>query len=75
MPTIPPEQMPRLFNRFYRGSPSRQRVEEGAGLGLAICQSIVQAHGGDVSVTSLAGMTRFVMTFPREPTAPVPTGG
>jgi two-component system heavy metal sensor histidine kinase CusS len=73
--TIPPEQMSRLFNRFYRGSPSRQRVEEGAGLGLAICQSIVRAHGGDVSVVSLAGMTRFVMTFPREPTAPVTPGG
>ena len=65
-PTIPPEQIVRLFNRFYRGSPSRQRVDEGAGLGLAICQSIVRAHGGDVSVASFAGVTRFVLAFPRE---------
>jgi two-component system heavy metal sensor histidine kinase CusS len=65
-PTIPPEQIVRLFNRFYRGSPSRQRVDEGAGLGLAICQSIVRAHGGDVSVASFAGTTRFVLAFPRE---------
>lgn len=65
-PTIPPEQMVRLFNRFYRGSASRTRTDEGAGLGLAICQSIVRAHGGDVSVASFAGVTRFVMQFPME---------
>lgn len=63
-PTIAPEQMVRLFNRFYRGSPSRQRTDEGAGLGLAICQSIVRAHGGDVSVASFAGITRFVLQVP-----------
>lgn len=65
-PTIPPDQIVRLFNRFYRGSSSRQRTDEGAGLGLAICQSIVRAHGGDVSVASFAGMTRFVLRFPSD---------
>jgi two-component system heavy metal sensor histidine kinase CusS len=73
-PAIPPEQMVRLFNRFYRGSPSRQRVDEGAGLGLAICQSIVRAHGGDVSVVSFAGTTRFVLMFPPESAAAAASG-
>ena len=72
-PTIPPEQMVRLFNRFYRGSPSRQRTDEGAGLGLAISQSIVRAHGGDVSAMSFAGITRFVLQFPREDAAAEPS--
>lgn len=63
-PTIPPDQIVRLFDRFFRGNASRQRTDEGVGLGLAICQSIVRAHGGDVSVASFDGMTRFVMQFP-----------
>lgn len=63
-PTIPSDQIVRLFDRFFRGNASRQRADEGVGLGLAICQSIVRAHGGDVSVASFDGMTRFVMQFP-----------
>ncbi|TDR45638.1 two-component system heavy metal sensor histidine kinase CusS [Tahibacter aquaticus] len=65
-PTIPPDQIVRIFDRFYRGNASRQRTEEGAGLGLAICQSIVQAHGGDVSVVSFGGITRFAVQFPAD---------
>jgi two-component system heavy metal sensor histidine kinase CusS len=61
--TIPAEQLPRLFDRFYRVDPSRQRSTEGAGLGLAITKSIVDAHNGMVRVFSANGLTRFEMIF------------
>lgn len=61
--TIPPEHLPRLFDRFYQVDPSRHRTHEGAGLGLAITQSIVEAHGGRISAASENGLTRFVMTL------------
>ncbi len=62
--TIPPEHLPRLFDRFYRVDPSRQRFSEGAGLGLAITQSIARAHGGEASVHSALGITTFKITIP-----------
>ena len=58
--TITPEHLPRLFDRFYRADPSRQRDSEGAGLGLAITRSILLAHGGSVSVESKDGLTSFL---------------
>lgn len=51
---IAPEHLPRLFDRFYRVDPSRQRKGEGSGIGLAIVKSIVVAHKGTVAVTSNA---------------------
>lgn len=62
--TIAPQHLPRLFDRFYRADPSRQRLAEGAGLGLAITRSIMQAHGGDVSVSSADGLTVFELRLP-----------
>lgn len=61
---IPPEHLPRLFDRFYRADSSRYRTTESSGLGLAITQSIVFAHGGSVDVKSEAGKTRFTLTLP-----------
>jgi two-component system heavy metal sensor histidine kinase CusS len=61
---IPAEHLPRLFDRFYRVDPSRQKASEGAGLGLAIAKSIVQAHGGEIRATSSERMTRFEIDFP-----------
>lgn len=64
---IPAEHLPRLFDRFYRVDPSRQRKGEGSGIGLAIVKSIVTAHHGNVSVTSDAHVTRFILSLPKEP--------
>jgi two-component system heavy metal sensor histidine kinase CusS len=63
-PSIPSEHLPRLFDRFYRVDPARQRSRGGVGLGLAITKSIVTAHGGKMSVSSDHGITRFSMTLP-----------
>lgn len=62
---IPTEELPQLFNRFYRSDPSRQHRNEGAGLGLAIVKTIVDMHGGDVHAESDDTMTRFVIVLPR----------
>ena len=62
--TIPPEVLPRLFDRFYRVDKSRSHPEsDGTGLGLSITQAIMTAHGGSVSVTSAQGQTAFRLTF------------
>jgi heavy metal sensor kinase len=58
--------LPRLFDRFYRADPARQEgSSEHAGLGLAITQSIVRAHGGTIRCESGAGFTRFVIELPK----------
>lgn len=62
--TIAPDHMPRLFDRFFRADPSRQHAGDGAGLGLAITDSIVRAHGGDIRVHSADGLTRFELRLP-----------
>jgi two-component system OmpR family sensor kinase/two-component system sensor histidine kinase BaeS len=70
---IPPDDLPYIFERFWRGEKSRSRAGGGAGLGLAIAKHLVQAHGGEIGVegASEAGEgTRFYFTLP--PVAPVP---
>lgn len=62
---IPAQELPRLFNRFHRGDPSRQGKGDGAGLGLAIVRSIVEAHLGAVHAVSDDTMTRFEIVLPR----------
>jgi len=51
-PGIPAEQLPRVFDRFFRGDPAHGNAVEGCGLGLSIVQWIVQAHGGKIQITS-----------------------
>jgi len=59
------EDIPHIFERFYRGEKSRNRGTGGAGLGLAIARGIVQAHGGDIRVESQAGKgTQFSFRIP-----------
>ena len=64
--TIPEEHINYIFDRFYRIDPSRQRrfLNEGIGLGLSIVKSIVQAHRGNIHVTSTDNKTRFTTSLP-----------
>ncbi|MBS0365492.1 MAG: hypothetical protein JSR67_06695 [Proteobacteria bacterium] len=66
-PGLPPGEPARLFDKFQRGSEEGTVV--GAGLGLAICQAIVQAHGGQIEAHRRpTGGARFEFTLPtREP--------
>jgi two-component system OmpR family sensor kinase len=54
-PGMSKEQLERIFERFYRGDESRTRSSGGAGLGLAITQSILEAHGGKITAASTPG--------------------
>ena len=58
---IPQEHLTKIFDRFYRIDPSRQRNTEGSGLGLAITKSIIESHGGVIFATSGQGVIRFEM--------------
>jgi len=64
-PGVPPEDLGRLFERFYRVEASRSRERGGSGLGLAICQSIVEAHQGTIEAQpSPLGGVRIVVELP-----------
>ncbi|HST05220.1 MAG TPA: HAMP domain-containing sensor histidine kinase [Chloroflexia bacterium] len=64
-PGIPREDLPHIFDRFYRGDPSRARATGNSGLGLAIAQAIVQAHGGTLSAVSSPGNgAHFTIALP-----------
>jgi signal transduction histidine kinase len=61
---IPPEQLARIFERFYRGDDARDRASGGAGLGLAIVRELVEAMGGSVAAESTLGEgSRFSFTL------------
>ena len=65
---IPPDELARVFERFFQHDPARTRGNGGAGLGLAIATEVVQAHQGTISATSdQAAGTEFVVTLPIAP--------
>ena len=62
---IPEEDLPLIFNRFYRVDKARTRDEGGSGLGLSICKQIAEAHKGKIEVESKLGVgTRFKIRLP-----------
>jgi two-component system heavy metal sensor histidine kinase CusS len=68
---IAPEHLPRVFDRFYRADRARTRDGAGAGLGLAICRTIVEAHGGSISIISEPGKgTTIAVRLLSMPAAP-----
>lgn len=66
---IPKAELDRLFSRFARRDESRGRNVEGAGLGLAIVDSIMNLQGGRVEAKSANGLISFILHFPAEPRA------
>ncbi len=63
-PGIPAEELSQLFTRFYRTRSARSGRVRGIGLGLYLCKSLVEAHGGVIDANSLTGETTFRFTLP-----------
>jgi len=64
-PGIPPEQLERIFDRFYQVDSSDSRKKGGTGLGLTICRKIIEQHGGRLWAESVLGEgSRFIFTIP-----------
>ena len=64
-PGIPPEHLPKIFDRFYRVDSARTSSQGRTGLGLAICKAIVEAHGGSIAATNLpSGGAEFTVRLP-----------
>ncbi|HLZ62078.1 MAG TPA: HAMP domain-containing sensor histidine kinase [Ktedonosporobacter sp.] len=65
---IPPEALPRIFERFYRADTARRSTTGGSGLGLAIVRAIVEAHGGEARAENHSeGGARIIFTLPLQP--------
>ena len=62
--TIPPEELPLVFDRFHKLDKARTRTKDSWGLGLYIVKTIVCSHGENISVTSKNGRTEFTFTMP-----------
>ena len=64
---VPPEEVPRLFERFHRVEGTQGRTQEGSGIGLALVQELVKLHGGTIGAESVIGAgTTFRVTLPMD---------
>ena len=61
--TIPPDDLPYIFDRFHKSDRSRSMDKEGVGLGLYLVKSIINGHDEDIAVRSEDGVTEFVFTL------------
>ena len=61
---IPPDELEKIFERFYRLVSRQSSRPPGTGLGLAICKGIIEAHGGRISARSIGGETIFLFRLP-----------
>jgi len=62
---IPEQELPYIFDRFYRGEKSRSRTTGGLGIGLTIIKELIYAHNGKIKVKSELGKgTEFILSFP-----------
>jgi len=72
---IDADELPRIFERFYRGANARSSEIPGAGLGLAVSQAIVRAYRGQIDASKVSGGgARFTVRLPLSPTESVPNG-
>ena len=62
--TIPPDDLPFIFDRFHKSDRSRSLDKEGMGLGLYLVKTIINSHDEDIAVKSEDGVTEFVFTLP-----------
>ena len=62
--TIPPDDLPYIFDRFHKSDRSRSLDKDGVGLGLYLVKTIIEGHDEDIAVTSRDGVTEFVFTLP-----------
>lgn len=70
-PGIAPEDLPMIFDRFYKGDKSRSRDKNGMGLGLYLVRTILQLHGGNIQVSSIQGQyCRFEFYIPKPQESP-----
>ena len=61
---LQPQDLERIFDRFYRRPPPRKQPIRGTGLGLAICKGIIEAHGGQIWADSIGGEVTIAFTIP-----------
>jgi signal transduction histidine kinase len=67
---IPPEILPRVFDRFFRGDPAHRNTMDGCGLGLSIVQWIVSAHNGTIQIDSVPSkLTTVTVKLPLDAVA------